>query len=327
MRQRRAATIAVLGVLVLAAFGASAPAQAASCPKPKSSSKTDIPRVEYPGLQRIRYCMGPYDVKPGQNNIYFRPDNEKPKVPGFITRFKPNLIYEDGTVPRVDVLHLHHAVWLVNSYPTFATGEEKTIIQTPKGFGWGYKPTDRWLLNDMIHNLTPTPAKIYIVYDVDFLPASAPAAAKLKSVRTQWMDVAGIKAYPVFNARTSYGTKGKYTFPDQAPPSEQGKIGGAQSWTVRRPTTLIATAGHLHPGGLWNDLRVTRDGKTKLLFRSKAKYYEPAGPVSWNVSMTGHAAEVADQAQARRRRLDPRHLRHQPRVLVRVHGHHGRRCL
>ena len=51
--------------------------------------------------------------------------------------------------------------------------------------------------------------------------------------------------------------------------------------------TLVTTAGHLHPGGLYNDLAATRAGVTKQLFRSEAKYFEPAGAVSWDVSMTG----------------------------------------
>jgi plastocyanin len=50
--------------------------------------------------------------------------------------------------------------------------------------------------------------------------------------------------------------------------------------------TLLNTAGHLHPGGLYTDLKVTRGGRTRRLFRSQAKYFEPAGAVSWDVSMT-----------------------------------------
>ena len=50
--------------------------------------------------------------------------------------------------------------------------------------------------------------------------------------------------------------------------------------------TLVDTAGHLHPGGLYTDLKVTRGARTKELFRSVAKYFEPAGAVSWDVSMT-----------------------------------------
>jgi len=273
-----AALLALLG-------GASAQAQT-QCPKPKSSTKGNIKGVTYPGMQRIRYCFGPIDIQPGQNTINFRVDKERPQVPGYITRFKPDLMRMDGSIPRVDILHLHHAVWLINNYPTFAAGEEKTIIQTPKGFGWAYKPTDSWFLNDMIHNLTRNPDKVYVVYDIDFVPSTSPAAATMKTVRTQWMDVAGLRAYPVFNSKRAYGTKGKFTFPDQAPPQEMRKRGGAQSWRVRRPSTIVATAGHLHPGGLWTDLRITRNGVTKMLFRSKAKYWEPMGKVSWNVAMT-----------------------------------------
>ena len=49
---------------------------------------------------------------------------------------------------------------------------------------------------------------------------------------------------------------------------------------------LVQTAGHLHPGGLWTDLLLTRGGRTVNLFRSRAKYWEPAGAVSWDVAMT-----------------------------------------
>ena len=49
--------------------------------------------------------------------------------------------------------------------------------------------------------------------------------------------------------------------------------------------TLIATAGHLHPGGLDTQLRDKRGGQTNTLFTSDAHYYEPAGEVSWDVAM------------------------------------------
>ena len=83
--------------------------------------------------QTIHYRFGPIDVKPGQNTIDFAPNGLKPDVAGYITRFKPNLTYLDGTVPRVDVVHLHHGVWLVEGRPTYAAGEEKTEVRLPKG--------------------------------------------------------------------------------------------------------------------------------------------------------------------------------------------------
>ena len=38
------------------------------------------------------------------------------------------------------MIHLHHGVWLAKGYPTFAAGEEKTILQLPRGYGYHYKP-------------------------------------------------------------------------------------------------------------------------------------------------------------------------------------------
>ena len=58
-----------------------------------------------------------------------------------------------------------------------------------------------------------------------------------------------------------------------------------QSWTPTQGSTLIATAGHLHPGGLYTQLWDTRNGTTNTLFTSDAHYYEPAGEVSWDVAM------------------------------------------
>jgi plastocyanin len=208
-------------------------------------------------------------------------------VPGFITRFKPNLIYTNSRkVPRVDVIHLHHGVWLVNNYPTMAAGEEKTSLNFPQGYGFHSDPSDGWILNYMIHNLTPTPTSVMLTYDIDFVPDSAPAAAGITPVHQLWMDVAGLRSYPVFDAIRGHGKNGRFTFPDEARGSARNNIGFAHSYTVPKDITLVGTAGHLHPGGLHNDLQVTRGGHRKLLFRSKAKYFEPAGAVSWDVSMT-----------------------------------------
>ncbi len=118
-------------------------------------------------------------------------------------------------------------------------------------------------------------------------------------MHTKWLDVAGNPSiYPVFDALRSDGKNGRYTFPDQAPaadlhpcgssgraPDTHGCLGAAQRWTPNQDVTLIGTAGHLHPGGLDMQLRDTRAGQTNTLFTSKAHYYEPAGEVSWDVSM------------------------------------------
>ncbi len=283
--------------------------QTAGCPT-IADKPGAIPEVSYPDMQHITYCYGPINIAPGQNIIKLRNAvdtvGEKlwPREPGYITRFDPEFVYADGSVPRVDVVHLHHAVWLVNGHPQFAAGEEKTTEQLPQGFGWRSEPGDAWILNDMLHDLLAQTSQVYLVWRLDFVPDTSPAANTMKTVTTQWMDVAGQSLYPVFDALRSDGHNGTYTFPDQAPaadlhpctfnggeaswaPGSHGCRGGAQSWTVggNHPKTLIGTAGHLHPGGLNDQLRDTRNGHTNTLFTSAAHYYEPAGEVSWDVSM------------------------------------------
>jgi hypothetical protein len=262
----------------------------AACPTIQNKPQ-QIPHVSYDGIQHLKYCYGPVTVNPGQNIIRLNATNLFPQVPGYITRFDPELIYTNGTVPRVDVLHLHHAVWLVNSNPQFATGEEKTILQMPLGFGWRSQPTDKWYLNDMIHDLVGSPAQVYIVWRLDFVPDTAPGAAGMHTVQTKWMDVAGTKIYPVFDALRRMGANGTYTFPDQAVGSDRDPLGPAQQWNVDRDATLISTVGHLHPGGLSMRLRATRSGTSNRLFTSKAHYYEPAGAVSWDVAMGATPAD------------------------------------
>jgi len=246
--------------------------------------------VDYPGVQHLSYRYGPIDVKPGQNDIRFEPNDLKPQVPGYITRFEPNLVYADTKrgVPPVDVIHLHHGVWVIDFQPVFAAGEEKTIFQMPRGFGWEHKPESNWIMNHMIHNLLPNRDKVWITYEIDFVPMTEPAAQTIRPVKVKWMDVAGIDTWPVFDVKRQWANKrGTYTFPaDARTAAEKAKIGPDHKWVPDRDVTLIGTAGHLHPGGLYTDLHAWRSSQKRLLFRSEAKYWEPAGAVSWDVAMT-----------------------------------------
>jgi plastocyanin len=277
------------------------------------------------GAQRLTYKVGPFNVIPGQNDIGYQGMDQKPKLDGWITRIRPDLTYLNGKVPRVDVIHLHHGVWLnmdkqdvtVPGLPQrfFAAGEEKTIMSFPKGYGLPYEANDQWLLNHMIHNLTPVPTKVYMVLEIDFIPKNSPAARGLKPVRPVWMDVQNGQLYPVFNVEKGAGEKGRYTYPSDETAAYRGGP-KRNEWTVDRDSVLVATAGHLHPGGLHTDLWVKRRGarlakpacaseagagarkrckarsprgfgSNAHLFRSRANYFEPAGAVSWDVAMTG----------------------------------------
>ena len=82
--------------------------------------------------ETLHYRYGPIHIEPGRTTIVFADNDLKPPVDGWITGFKPNLTYANGVVPRVDVVHLHHGVWISNFAPLFAAGEEKTTISAPR---------------------------------------------------------------------------------------------------------------------------------------------------------------------------------------------------
>jgi plastocyanin len=256
-----------------------------------------------------RTCPNAEVVKgPGSTDV-FAPGST---AEGYVTRFKPSMveIKPSGKLvtPSVWDLHLHHVVWIApGGGPTFASGEEKTISKMPKGYGFKTGGDARWTINQMIHSLNASENReVYMTWEIDWVPVT-PGRNDIKPVNIRWMDVAGSpQIYPVFDAERGFDLDGdgKYTFPDEVPtdPSlpgyeERAKISKARMWTVPKPVTLVFGAGHLHPGGLRVDLQVARDGpdagsvdgddpsEVRRLFRSKAKYYEPAGAVSWDVAL------------------------------------------
>src|SRR5262249_5527334 len=84
----------------------------------------------------------------------------------------------------------------------------------------------------------------------------------------------------------STGTDGAFAYPDQATAPSEGKSAPPNVWAVDRDGVLITTGGHLHPGGLHDDLYLDRNGASAHLFKAEAHYFEPAGAVSWDVATT-----------------------------------------
>jgi hypothetical protein len=212
-RARLLALLIALVALLLLAPAAGARTRATTV---RTSQGTITTTRGTDGVRHLSFRWGPVRIAPGQNTISIADDDLLPPGPGWITSFSPNLTYVDGRVPRVDVIHLHHAVWIVGGRPTWAAGEEKTAVREPKGFGWRYRTSDRWLLNHMIHNLTPVATRVYITWTMDFIPLGARAARGMHEVRTQWVDAEGGSAYPVFDAIAGTGHDGRVTFPDDA---------------------------------------------------------------------------------------------------------------
>ncbi|MDX6639453.1 MAG: hypothetical protein QOF12_464 [Solirubrobacteraceae bacterium] len=249
------------------------------------------------GAQVLKYRFGPMKIQPGQNLINLDLQKQRPAVDGWIVGFRPGLVYaSNGKSPSVDLVHLHHAVWLVGDSagslkPTFAAGEEKTYFNAPAGFGWRYTTDQTWIINHMIHDLTAQSQQVYITYTLWFIPDNAPQAAGITAIHTQWMDVESGKPYPVFNALKGSGTHHRFTFPTQAPHAYSTDGVVRNRWVADHDGTMVSAAGHLHPGGLWTDLTITRDGVTKRIFRSRADYFDPVGAVSWDVAMSATAPD------------------------------------
>ena len=258
----------------------------------------------YPGAcKRMKFAYGPLPVKPGQNDVLIGPVTiEKPAQDGYITRFKPNLVRADGSTPPVEQVHLHHGTWLslqdYGSGPFFAAGEEKTIAPFPRGYGMPVKATDSWQLLYMVHSAVSQPMETYITYEIDFIPKAKAEEIGLKPAYPVWLDVRP-SGYPVFNVQREFGgDDGECTWPREQcanydPYGDkfvgQGEPGNGVGEDFDLPKagesfgaienfqggTLIGIGGHLHPGGLTNDIDLVRPGgedvQVKKRYRVKGK--------------------------------------------------------
>src|SRR5205807_3262780 len=134
------------------------------------------------GATRLHFETGPFSITPGQNNIAFARSVPQPKQDGYIVGISTNLRLADGSIPPVDVIHLHHGVWVnIAGRDTtrtgdhyvkfFAAGEEKTRTYLPTGYGYAYKTSDHWIINYMLHNQLSSASKVWVTYDIDLIPA------------------------------------------------------------------------------------------------------------------------------------------------------------
>jgi len=280
----------VFGGVAIAALVVGAHAQAAVLAPllPSGSAPQSLcqPDPTVTTTQKLSCRYGPLAVTPGANLILFGPVTiESPRANGFITRFEPNLVDAmTGQVPPIHQIHLHHGVWLNPSKhgltPFFATGEEKTISTLPPGYGYPTSPADTWVLNYMLHNLTSQTYTVYITYKLDWIAKSSPAASKMKQVEPIWMDIIG-GAYPVYNPSRHAGQ------PDQR----------SASFVMGKNYEIVELAGHVHPGGLRDEIRADCAGGSlahdALVFTSQAKLNPRRGGRpdsrafgSWDYQMT-----------------------------------------
>jgi plastocyanin len=289
--------------------------------------------------KRIHFSYGPITVKPGQNDVLIGPVTiEKPAYDGYITRFKPDLVDATGKPPEVHTVHLHHATWL-NAYPQYgsgpfmAAGEEKTIAIFPRGYGMHVGAYDTWLLLFMVHSTVADPTVVWVTYDVDFVREADAEKLGITGVKPVWLDVQrrpiapgapDTSGNPVFNVQRGFGHYDRElgqrvctwpkencarhdTYGDRTP--QQGKparVKGADWRVVEEAGTIVMLGGHLHPGGIRDEVSLVRNGVEKPIFISDAVYWDrkdpsrAGGPVtSWDFAMTGTGAPLGWKVKIR----------------------------
>jgi plastocyanin len=296
--------------------------------------------------QRLHFAFGPIHVKPGQNDVLLQPVAiEKPLYDGYMVRMRPDLVMADGSVPYIEQLHLHHATWLSSykgygSGPWFASGEEKTISDIPKGYGMPIGADDDWQLLYMVHNQNAQPYEVFITYDIDFVKKDvAESKWNIKPAWPIWLDVNNAKlapgekdgmgattgvnnvrgGYPVFNVQRGFGDPATQTctWPAQNCSAVDPWGGKSRNNGVPDPNldgtyysfpqlgkplgqidsfkggTIVGLGGHLHPGGLTDNVDLVRGDQSQRIFTSEALYWDRANPAttggpknSWDLSMT-----------------------------------------
>ena len=194
----------------------------------------------------VRY--GPFslpaatDAGPGMIHNQLKFAVERPCLDCFITSFTPDLVYPDGTRATMATgAMLHHFV-LTSQFRAdatcsntllglagqrfFASGNERTAIAFPYGYGYRVRWYDSWnLLVDLMNHASATQT-VYIQVTYRYRPPWE----SVKPLRPVWLDI------------------------DQCGNSEYSIPAGFSDthwdWNVNVPGKIIGMIGHLHGHGV-----------------------------------------------------------------------------
>ena len=205
---------------------------------------------------------GPYTVpagtmaEPGMIHNQLKLAVPRPCIGCYITGFAPDLVYADGTRANIDTgPMLHHFVltsqfrrdatcgdeWLgLAGERFFASGNERTAISFPAGYGYRVRWYDSWnlLADPMNHSSEPKTVFIKVAYTY------RPAWETVKPVRPVWLDI------------------------DQCGDSEYSIPAGFSDthsdWTVNVPGKVVAMIGHVHGHGVAVEATNESQGGTSI---------------------------------------------------------------
>jgi Stress up-regulated Nod 19 len=236
------------------------------------------------GVHSKAITYGPYDVDPMgmmggamQTMSFWKSDVERPCSDCYLVAMVPDLVYRNGRAANFDTdAMLHHFVFFnaARTDPTcagrplgnigerfFASGNERTIIALPRGYGYRVMPGDRWRLLADLMNMADRMQTYYV--KVTFFYVKAPA--RLRSVTPLWLDInnCGNSEYSIPAGRSD--THWDY----RVPASLAGK--------------LVAMGGHQHDGGV--RIKTTDAGRT--ICTSRAGYGRNPSYMGHIESMSG----------------------------------------
>ena len=108
-------------------------------------------------------------------------------------------------------------------------------------------------------------------------------------------------------------------------PTPTAAASRATSRSSTTTATLVGTAGHLHPGGLWTTSSSPAPGARCEVFRSRRAILRAGGRGVLGRGDDRHAADLARRGEEGRRARGVGHLRLAHDLVVRVDGHHAGR--
>jgi hypothetical protein len=213
----------------------------------------------------VRY--GPFTIpggtmdNPGMIHNRLKFAVSRPCVDCYITSMTPDLVYPDGTkaTMRSGVM-LHHAVWTsqfradatcagswlgLAGERFFASGNERTAVRLPAGYGYRVRWWDSWNLLVDLMNHTASSQTVYVQVTYTYRPSWE----SVQQVRPVWLDI------------------------DQCGDSEYAIPAGYsdthRDWRVNVPGDLVAMIGHVHGHGV--AVEATNESRGgALLCRSEA---------------------------------------------------------
>lgn len=194
----------------------------------------------------VRY--GPYtipagtDAEPGMIQNQLRLAVPRPCLDCYITSFAPDLVYGDGSRATMATgAMLHHFV-LTSQFRGdatcgstllglagerfFASGDERTSVAFPDGYGYRVRWYDSWNLLVDLMNHSSSAQTVYVQVKFTYRPSWE----SVKQLRPVWLDIdqCGDSEYPI----------------------PAGFSDTHWDWTVNVPGKIVAMIGHLHGHGV-----------------------------------------------------------------------------